>query len=274
MVGVRQRVQAVMYAVRRGLGQRRATALLGVSRSMVTYRLRQPIKDAPVRRIIHDVVTQHPTWGKRLVYGWMREQGYDYSACTVYRVYRQSGYAAQWRKRSRKIRRGIRINPTAIQPHEVWCMDFAEDRLMTGQKMMALLVKDEATSFGLSITLRRSFKGSDVEAVLNELVAQHGTPKYIRSDNGGQFIATIVQQWAKRHHITLATIHPGKPWQNGFAESFVGTYRREVLNAEIFMSLAEAQAISTMWLNMYNTERPHSRHNYRPPITAFQKHAA
>ncbi|MCU0330089.1 MAG: transposase, partial [Candidatus Kapabacteria bacterium] len=61
---------------------------------------------------------------------------------------------------------------------------------------------------------------------------------------------------------------------NGFAESFVGTYRREVLNAEIFMSLAEAKAISTMWLNMYNTERPHSRNDYRPPITAFQKHAA
>jgi hypothetical protein len=73
-------------------------------------------------------------------------------------------------------------------------MDVAEDRLMTGKKMMALLVKDEATSFGLSITLRRSCKVSDVEAVLNELVAQHGTPKNIRSDNGGPFIATIVQQ--------------------------------------------------------------------------------
>lgn len=274
MVGVRQRVQAVKYAVNRGLGQRRAAALLGVSRSMLTYRLRQPTKDAPVRAIIGDVVAQHPTWGKRLVYGWMRERGYDYSACTVYRVYRQSGYAAQWRKRSRKIRRGVRINPTAIQPNEVWCMDFAEDRLMTGRKLMALLVKDEATSFGLSITIRRSFKGSDVEAVLNELVARHGIPKYIRSDNGGQFIATIVQQWAKRRRVTLAYIQPGKPWQNGFAESFVGTYRREILNAEIFMSLAEAQAISTAWLHMYNTERPHSKHNYRPPITAFNKHAA
>jgi putative transposase len=99
--------------------------------------------------------------------------------------------------------------------------------------MMALLVKDKATSFGLSITLRRSFKGSDVEAVLNKLVARHGIPsipKYIRSDNGGQFIAAILQQWAKRHRITLATIQPGKPWQNGSAESFAGTYRREVLN--------------------------------------------
>ncbi len=204
----------------------------------------------------------------------MRERGYDYSACTVYRVYRQSGCAAQWRKRSRKFRRGVRINPTAIQPNEVWCMDIAKVRFMTGRKLIALLVNDEATSFGLSITLRRSFKDSDIEAVLNELVARHGTPKYTRSDNGGQFIATIVQHWAKRRRVTLEYNQPGKPWQNGFAESFVGTYRREVLNAEIFMSLAEAQTISTMWLHMYNTERPQSKHNYRPRITAFNKHAA
>ena len=153
-------------------------------------------------------------------------------------------------------------------------MDFAEDRLMTGRKMMALLIKDEATSYGLSITVRRSFKGADVEAVLDEQVARYGMPKYIRSDNGGQFIAYVVQQWAQRRKVTLAYIQPGKPWQNGFAESFVGTYRREVLNAEIFMSLAEGQTISNMWLHMYNNERPHSRHSYRPPITAFNNHAA
>lgn len=144
---------------------------------------------------------------------------------------------------------------------------------MNGRKMMALLIKDEATSFGLSVTIRRSFKGVDVEAVLDDQVARHGMPKYIRSDNGGQFIAYAVQHWAKRRNVTLAYIQPGKPWQNGFAESFVGTYRREVLNAEIFMSLAEGQTVSNTWLHMYNTERPHSRHNYRPPITAFDKHA-
>lgn len=274
MVGVPQKLQAVEYVSRRGLDQRRACVLMGVSRSMVTYKPRQPAKDAPVQKIINDVVAKHPAWGKRLVFGWMREQGHDYSECTVHRVYRQSGHAAQWRKRSRKIRRGVRINPTVIQPHEVWCMDFAEDRLMTGRKMMALLIKDEATSYGLSITVRRSFKGADVEAVLDEQVARYGMPKYIRSDNGGQFIAYVVQQWAQRRKVTLAYIQPGKPWQNGFAESFVGTYRREVLNAEIFMSLAEGQTISNMWLHMYNNERPHSRHNYRPPITAFNNHAA
>lgn len=73
-------------------------------------------------------------------------------------------------------------------------MDFAEDRLSTGRNMMALLIKDEATSFGFNITIRQSFKSVDVEALLDEQVARYGIQKYIRSYNGGQFIAFVVQR--------------------------------------------------------------------------------
>lgn len=263
-----------MYAMNRGLGQRRACWLMNVSRSMVTYSHRQPVKDKPIRALIDSVVAQHPSWGKRLIFGWIRELGHAYTECSVFRIYRQAGYAAQWRKRTRKIKRNQRINPIAARVHDVWCMDFAEDRLMNGRKLMALLVKDEATSFGLSLAVRRSFKAVDVERELDQLVAKHGTPHYIRSDNGGQFIAYVVKRWAHKRNVTLAYIDPGKPWQNGFAESFVGTYRREVLNAEVFFSLEEAHILSNQWLHMYNTQRPHSKHNYRPPSTAFTNKAA
>ncbi len=241
---------------------------------MLTYERLQPKKDAPIRRLIDGVVALHPAWGKRLIFGWLREQGHGYSECSVFRIYRQAGHAAQWRKRTRKIKRNVRIDPVASAAHDVWCMDFAEDRLMSGRKLTALLVKDEATSFGLGVTVQRSFKAVDVERVLDQLAAKFGAPRFIRSDNGGQFIAYVVQRWALTRGITLAYIEPGKPWQNGFAESFVGTYRREVLDAEVFMSLAESHIISSLWLHMYNTERPHSKHNYRPPATAFYNNAA
>lgn len=148
-------------------------------------------------------------------------------------------------------------------------MDFSEDRLMNGRRFCSLLVKDEATSYGLGITVARSFKAVDVETVLDQLADQYGTPRYIRSDNGGQFISFVLQRWALRRNTTITYIEPGKPWQNGFAVSFVGTYRREVLNAEIFHTLKEAAVAFETWLKMYNTVRPHSRHQYRPPATAY-----
>ena len=100
-------------------------------------------------------------------------------------MYRQSGYAAQWRRRRKEIRCQQRVNPVAVRPHDVWCMDFAEDTLINGRRFMALLVKDEATAFSLVIRVAPSFKAVDLENVLDELVAKHGSPGFIRSDNGG-----------------------------------------------------------------------------------------
>jgi len=37
----------------------------------------------------------------------------------------------------------------------------------------------------------------------------------------------------------------------------VGTYRTEVLNAHLFESVADLQAITDAWLRVYNSERPH-----------------
>jgi transposase InsO family protein len=233
-----------------------------------------PDRDQPLLQAITDVIATHPTWGIRLIHGWLCGQGLAVSFSKLRRVYRQSGYAAQWRRRRKKIRRQQRVNPVAVRPHDVWCMDFAEDRLINGRRFMALLVKDEATAFGLAIRVAPSLKAVDLESVLDELVAKHGSPSFIRSDNGGQYISFTIQRWAQRRNITLAYIQPGKPWQNGFAESFVGTYRTEVLNAEVFHSINESDVVSRSWLHMYNHERPHSKHNYLPPVSAFTTCAA
>lgn len=87
--------------------------------------------------------------------------------------------------------------------------------------------------------------------------------------HGGQFIASVVQIWEEKRGIKMAYIDPGKPWQNGSAESFVGTYGKEVLNAEVFRSLKEAEVISQEWKRMYNEERPYSKLGYRTPSTAY-----
>lgn len=148
-------------------------------------------------------------------------------------------------------------------------MDFAEDRLESGRRFQTLLVKDEASAFCIGSPIEPSFKGVDVERYLNAMVIEYGMPDYIRCDNGSQFIAFVVQRWAEKSGIRMAHIDPGKPWQNGAAESLVATYRREVLNAELFYSIHEAQVMTDRWRRMYNEERPHSRLNYKPPASAY-----
>src|SRR5262249_20874059 len=53
-------------------------------------------------------------------------------------------------------------------------------------------------------------------------------------------------------------IDPGAPWENGYAESFNGKVRDELLNAEEFASVLEAQVLAKEWRRGYNHGRPHS----------------
>jgi putative transposase len=262
----------VGYAKGRGISKRRGSTLLHVSRSMCTYDHCKPVADAALCQRIRELSSLHPAWGYRLIHGWLREQGETSSLGRIRRLWKKLGLAALWRKKHRKIKRGARLNPPAHVPNSVWCMDFSEDRLQSGRKFFSLLVKDEATAFGLEIEVASSFKARDVESVLDRLVDTYGKPQYARCDNGGQFIAYAVQMWAERKGVRMAYIDPGKPWQNGSAESFVGTYRREVLDAEVFFTLKDAAVLSQRWKTMYNNERPHSKLGYRPPATAYNKH--
>jgi len=91
-------------------------------------------------------------------------------------------------------------------------------------------------------------------------------PDYIRSDNGSEFIARALQLWLRKVGIKPIQIYPGSPWENGYNERFNGTLRQEVLNAEWFTSIKQAQIVINMWLKEYNYIRPHQSLNMRPPI--------
>jgi transposase InsO family protein len=90
-------------------------------------------------------------------------------------------------------------------------------------------------------------------------------PDHIRSDNGPEFVAKAVRDWIAAVGARTASIEPGSPWENGYCESFNAKLRDELLNGEIFYSLAEARIIIEGWRRHYNTKRPHSSLGYRPP---------
>ena len=74
-----------------------------------------------------------------------------------------------------------------------------------------------------------------------------------------------LRQWLGNLGTGTLYIEPGSPWENGYCESFNGKLRDECLNGEIFYSLKEAQIVIEGWRVQYNTVRPHSALDYRPP---------
>ena len=125
----------------------------------------------------------------------------------------------------------------------VWAYDFVEDRTRDGRKLGSC----------------------DVIDVLTDLFIARGTPGLVRSDNGPEFVATAVKGWITGVGAKTAYIEPGSPWENGYEESFNGKLRDELLDMEVFNTLAEAKVLIEQWRVHYNTVRPHSSLGYRPP---------
>ena len=88
---------------------------------------------------------------------------------------------------------------------------------------------------------------------------------HVRSDNGPEFIAKAVREWIAGVGARTAFIAPGSPWENGYCESFNSKLRDELLNGELFYSLAEARIVIECWRQHYNTQGPHSSLGYKPP---------
>jgi putative transposase len=111
----------------------------------------------------------------------------------------------------------------------------------------------------------RRIKSEDVLDQLFNLFVFRGVPEYIRSDNGPEFIHRAVRKWLQKVRMKTLFIEPVSPWENGYIESFNLKMRDELLDRQIFTTMAEAKVLIGKWRREYNQVRPHSSLNYRPP---------
>jgi putative transposase len=67
----------------------------------------------------------------------------------------------------------------------------------------------------------------------------------LRSTTG--LSSKALDRWACEYGVTLDFSRPGKPTDNGLVEFFSGRLRDECLNANWFLSLAEAKSKIEAW---------------------------
>jgi transposase InsO family protein len=139
------------------------------------------------------------------------------------------------------------------------------DRTTDGRAFRMLTIVDEFTRECLAIDVSRKLTSEDVLERLSDLFVRRGVPDHIRSDNGSEFTAKRVREWLERVGVKTLYIEPGSPWENGYAESFNGKLRDELLAREVFDTLLEAKVLIERWRRAYNIVRPHSSLGYRPP---------
>jgi putative transposase len=100
-----------------------------------------------------------------------------------------------------------------------------------------------------------SIRSHRVIEVLAQLISTHRAPRYLRSDNGPEFVSQALLEWMQQENIETALIDPGKPWQNGADESFNGKLRNECLSLEWIRPRTEARDVIEKSRRHYNAVR-------------------
>jgi transposase InsO family protein len=223
-----------------------------------------------LQELIEALSRKHPRLGYRKLTRLLRAEGWNAGKKLVQRIRRECGLRVKrWMKRPRRRGCSTGTIPTrAERLDHVWSWDFVADRTDNGGRLRILCLIDEYSRECLALHVARKLTAHDLIEVMEQLVAERGAPEHIRSDNGSEFIARILQQWLAQRQVKTLYIEPGSPWQNGHVESFNGSLRDECLDREVMLSVAEARVLIEDYRRHYNEERPHGGIGYRTPAQA------
>jgi putative transposase len=252
-----------------GVSERRACKVLGQLRSSQRFKGKPREDEGSLVKRILELARSLPRFGYRRIGRLLRREGWRAGQSRVFRLWQREGLKVPVNKR-KKWRLGTSENGChrrrAAGPNDVWCWDFVFDRTASGSPLKWLSIVDEYTRECLALRVDREVTSEDVIDTLAELFAISGVPNHIRSHNGPEFIADALRHWLDHVGVGTLSIEPGRPWENGYAESFHSRFRDEFLAMEIFDSVRDAQALTATWRDDYNTQRPHSSLDYLTPV--------
>jgi transposase InsO family protein len=267
-----QRAVAGYLAEERGLSQRRVARLLGRSRSTLRYTPVRPDDEPPLVREIRRLARRHPRFGYRRIHAMLLRRGWSANLKRVHRLWGELGLKRPSRRRNpRKLgpKPGAGGNSCVKRPsrfrNDVWTCDFIHDRTSGGKSLKWLTLVDEYTRELLLLHAASNLTGGDVRRMIAQVIGRRGHPASIRSDNGSEFICEALTRWLKGAGSESIPVSAGKPWENGYIESFHSRLRDEFLERHEFASVADARSKAMWFRREYNTVRPHSSLKYKTP---------
>jgi putative transposase len=220
---------------------------------------------------LQELAEKKPMEGQDKFYMRIRREGLKWNKKRIQRIYKLLGMNKKKKTRKRLPARVKEPLLVPQKPNQMWSMDFMSDSLLNGRRYRVLNVIDDYNREALRIEPYFNITAKRAVFILDRLLFEKGKPEAIRVDNGPEFIATVMQNWAKEKGIKLQFIQPGRPMQNGFIERFNRSLRQDVLDANLFRNLTEVKIACDEFEEDYNLYRPHDSLGNLTPIEYKKK---
>lgn len=249
---------------------KKALALeLGVSRSMLYYKHKRPVKDEQLRVAIEAVMIKNPGYGHRRV-----ADSLKVNRKRVLRVMKL--YGLKPARRCRSASKPDDIGNSAVNfpditrvfcpiaPNVLWISDFTFIPYKGSFIYLAtILDRFTAEVLGASIMVRHTAE-LPLTALQVALVHSEMTPDWCHSDQGSEYNSDAFLSELAKHNIQVSMSPKASPWRNGAQESFFGRFKVEFGDPERFENLAELMEAIYAFIAYYNQERIHTRFRMSP----------
>ena len=268
MVKPSQRKEMAQEAVNsKAISVRLACQIFAVSETCYRYQPKLNDDNAVIADHLVRLTHNQRNWGFGLCYLYLRNvKGFKWNHKRVYRIYRELELNLRIKPKKRLVRQKPEPLSVPEKINDCWSMDFMHDQLSDSRSYRLFNVIDDFNREGLTIEVDFSLPASRVIRVLDQVIEWRGKSKYIRCDNGPEYISNLLADWAKSNGIELVFIQPGNPQQNAYVERYNRTVRYDWLSQHLFDSIDEVQRHATRWLWTYNNERPNMALNGMTPM--------
>ncbi len=201
-----------------------------------------------LRELIFRMVAEDRTWGAPRIHGELKMLGFDISERTVLRWMRKAPRdpesAGRWAAFLNNHREAIAA------------MDFFTVPTFTFSVLYCFFVIAHNRRRILHCNVTRYPTSAWVSQQLREAFPYNSAPKYLILDREHAFHNEVLET-AKSLGISLVRIAVRSPWQNGVAERFVSSCRRDLIDHVIVANNRHLKRLMNEYVSYYHEDRTH-----------------
>ena len=217
-------------------------------RLLSRHRPGRPRITAELRNLIRSMAPENPAWGAPRIHGELLKLGWDLSESTVSRYL---ALATAPRSSGKRWLTFLKNHREAIAAMDLFTVPTATFRMLycffvishSRRRILHFNVTHHPTSFWMVQQLREAFP-------------EERAPKYLILDRDSKFSGEVATMLKSLGSELIRTAYRS-PWQNGVAERWVGSCRRELLDHVIVLSEAHLRRLVRDYLQYYHEDRIH-----------------
>jgi putative transposase len=230
-------------------------------------------QNRPVLYRIQQLKAQHPFWGYRRVWAYLRyREGLDINKKRIYRLMKENNLLVGKNMKLKACRTPLKAKPRANRPNQIWGIDMTKVMVTHWGWLYLHVVLDWYTKKIVGHNLSWRSKTRDWLDALEKAVgrqfpegAREKQQLFLVSDNGSQPTSTGFMAACNVLQIKQIFASYDNPKGNADTERVIRTIKEDLIWPNDFATPFDLEAALDKWVNDYNTDYPHSSLNYKTP---------